>query len=204
MVIGQNLRGKYNMKKLFKKLLALSLLSMVILSFTGCGAKPDAAVKGFLDTVKKQDFSAAAKYMSNENDKSEFEYDSKEQEQMIKAVFSKLDYEIISTSKNGNTATVKAKITSCDLPKISAKTIADLLPTMLASAFDEKKDEKKQEEMILQSFLNSINAPDAPKTVTEVDIKLVKDKNSWLIEGNDDLLNAMTGNFAKITDTLNK
>lgn len=102
----------------------------MILSFTDCGAKPDATVKAFLDTIKKQDFSAVAKYMSNKNDKSEFKYDSKEQEQMIKAVFSKFDYEIISTSKNGNTAAVKAKITSCDLPKISAKTIADLLLTM--------------------------------------------------------------------------
>lgn len=130
MVIGLNLGGKYNIKNLLKKLLALSLLSMVILSFTGCGAKPDATVKAFLDTIKKQDFSAVAKYMSNKNDKSEFKYDGKEQEQMIKAVFTKLDYEIISTIKNGNTATVKTKITSCDLPKISAKTIADLLPTM--------------------------------------------------------------------------
>lgn len=171
--------------------------------FTACTAKPDVTVKNFLDAVKQQDFNKASTFIKREGTKEEFKYDSPEQEKIIKAVFSKLDYKLDKTTKNGNTATVKAKITSVDLTRVTTKMISELMPTLMAQAFSEEKpDEAKQNEMMLQYMLNSINDPNAPKTETDVDIKLTKGKNGWLIEPTDDLINAMTGNFGKVAATL--
>gem|GEM_PF-4399680 len=47
------------------------------------------------------------------------------------------------------------------------------------------------------SAKNRINDPSAPKTTTDVDIKLIKGDKGWLIEANDDLQNALTGNMSK-------
>ncbi|WP_242947028.1 hypothetical protein [Clostridium haemolyticum] len=62
---------------------------------------------------------------------------------------------------------------------------------------------KKQDTMIYESMLNSINNPNAPKTKTDVTIKLVKDNNGWMIELTDELLNVLTGNFYTAFGELN-
>lgn len=105
---------------------------------------------------------------------------------------------------DGNNATVKAKVTSLDLPRIYAKTVGDLMPSLLASAISNKKDDAAIENQIMQSFLNAMNDPNAPKTTTDVDIKLVKGDKGWLIEPTDDLLNALTGNLNKAFKDTNK
>lgn len=192
------------MKKTFKQTIILMLACIFVLAFTGCGAKPETTAKDFLDAVKQQDFAKASTLVKNDGTKGEFKYDSTEQEKLMKAVFSKVDYTLGETTKNGDAATVKAKITSVDLTRVTAKMMSELLPTLMAQSFSsEKPDEKKQNDMILQYMLNSINDPNAPKTETEVTIKLVKDKKGWLIEPNDDLLNALTGNLEKASKSLN-
>lgn len=192
------------MKKTLKQALILMLSCMLLLSFTGCGAKPEAAAKNFLDAVKQQDFAKASTFVNGDTSKDEFKYDNAEQEKMVKAIFSKVDYTLGETTISGNTATVKAKITSLDLSRIMSKTISELLPTLMAQgASSEKPDQEKQSMMIYQYLLNSINDSNAPKTQTEVTIKLVKDKKGWLVEPDDDLLNALTGNLEKAVDSLN-
>ncbi len=58
---------------------------------------------------------------------------------------------------------------------------------------------KKQQAIVFQHMLNSINDPNAPKTKTDVTIKLVKGDNGWLIEPDEQLANALTGNFYSAT-----
>lgn len=192
------------MKNYFKKLTFLIAGLMLTISLTGCGAKPETTVQGFLDAVKQQDIQKASSFIKKDSsNKEEFKYDNAEQEKMIKAVFSKLDYKLDKTTTSGDSATVKAKITSIDLTRVTTKMVSELLPTLMSQALSgEKQDEKKQNDMILQYMINSINDPNAPKTVTDVDIKLAKDKNGWLIVPNEDLTNAMTGNFAKAAAAL--
>lgn len=185
------------MKLIKKTLLAFALIS-VMLVMIACGAKPDGTVKNFFDAAKKSDFTAMSNYMKKDGSKGEFKFDDKDQEKIVKAVFSKVNYEFVSSKVDGKNATVKAKITSLDLPKIYAKVVSDLMPTLMAQAFSNDKKDNAAEAQIMQSFLNSMNSSSAPTTTTEVDIKLVKDDNKgWLIEANDDLFNAMTGNISK-------
>lgn len=75
---------------------------------------------------------------------------------------------------------------------------------MMAQAFSrEKVDEKKQSAMMLQYMLNLINDPKAPKTKTNITMKLVKGDKGWLIDANEELANALTGNFYEVSKQLN-
>ncbi|QAA30542.1 DUF4878 domain-containing protein [Clostridium manihotivorum] len=188
------------MKKTTYILLSLTLIFTLILS--GCGVKPDVNAKAFLDALKAQDMSKASSFMKKDGSKGEFKYDSPEQEKMIKAVFSKIDYKLDESTVKGDNATIKAKITSIDLMRVSNKMISELMPTLMAQALSgDKPDEKKQNEMMLQYMVNSINDPNAPKTQTDVTLELVKDGNQWLVKPTDDLLNALTGNYDKMANS---
>ena len=133
--------------------------------------------------------------VKKEGTKGEFKYADADQEKTIKAVFSKVDYQIVSSNVDGQNATVKAKVTSLDLPRIYGKVVGEMMPTLMAAAFANKTDDTKSQ--LMQSFVNALNDPNAPKTTTDVDIKLVKGDKGWLIEPTDDLLGALTGNMNK-------
>ena len=136
-----------------------------------------------------------ANYINKETNKDSFKYTDADQEKIVKSVFSKVSYVIVSSSVTGNNAIVKTKVTSIDLPKIYGKLIADMLPTLFTQAMSGK--ENAVQAQIMTAFGNSINDPNAPKTTTDLDIKLIKGDTGWLIEANDDLQNALTGNLSK-------
>lgn len=197
------------MKVTLKKFLCLILITVFGFSLLGCGVKPEDTAKNLLDAIKQNDLEKASTYMkkddsAKEGSTEEFKYDSPEQEKIIKGVFSKIDYTLDSTTTNGNNAIVKAKITSVDLTRVATKMISELLPTLMTQALSGENDEKKQNEMMLQYFINSINDPNVPKTTTDVDIKLVKENKTWLVEQTDDLTNALTGNFQRMSEALNQ
>ena len=187
------------MKSIFKKLMPVIFITLLSISLTGCSPKPDETVKGFFEALKQQDIQKASsfvKYNSSEKDLKIDKFDSKEQEKMMKAVLSKIDYSLGEVNKDGDSATAKVSVTSIDLGRISTKTINELLPTLMSQAFSQEKvDEKKQQAIVFQHMLNSINDPNASKTKTDVTIKLVKGDNGWFIETDEQLANALTGNF---------
>lgn len=197
------------MKLTFKRSLCLLVITVLFLSLIGCAStstsKPDSAVSGFFDALKKEDVNSAAKFVKTDS-KNEISYKNAEEEKIAKAVFSKLDYKIESSVVKGDTATVNAKVTTVDLVKITGNMISDLLPTLMAKTLSgEDQNEAETEKLINQYFTNSINDPSASKTTTDVTINLVKseDKKSWLIDPNDDLLNAMTGNLQNAFKSMN-
>lgn len=182
--------------KLVKRAALMLTLVFSMVMLVSCGPKPDATVKNFFDAAKKTDFSSMANCMKKSGNKGDLKFDDKDQETIVKSVFSKVSYEVVSSTVDGDKATVKTKVTSVDLPKIYSKTVSDLMPSLMASELAGKNEDAKTQ--IMQTFINSINSPKVDKTTTEVDIKLVKDSSKgWLIEPNDDLMNAMSGNMEK-------
>lgn len=90
-------------------------------------------------------------------------------------------------------------MTSIDLGKITIKTIDKILPNLIDEAFSQGKiDEKKQQAVIIQHMLNSINDPNAPKIKTNINVKLVKGDKGWLIEPDEELANALSGNLYSV------
>lgn len=177
------------------KILKIMAVIIFSLSFVACGAKPDATVKNFFTSAQKSDIATMANYINKDTAQENFKYEDADQEKIIKSVFSKVSYEIVSSSVTGKTAVVKTKVTSIDLPKIYGQLMTDMLPTLFAQALSGETEDA--EAQIMTSFINSLNDPNAPKTTIDVDIKLIKGDKGWLIEVNDDLENALTGNMSK-------
>ncbi|EJO5347240.1 DUF4878 domain-containing protein [Clostridium botulinum] len=194
------------MKSILKKLMPIIFIAILSVSLTGCSPKPDETVKGFFEALKQQDIQKASKYVKQDSSDKKLQinkFDSKEQEKMVKDVLAKVEYSLGDVEKSGDTATAKVSVTSIDLGRITTKTINEMLPTLMSQAFSQEKvDKKKQQAVILQHILNSINDPNAPKTKTDITVKLVKDDNGWLIEPDEQLINALTGNFYSISKKL--
>ncbi|WP_434297466.1 DUF4878 domain-containing protein [Clostridium sporogenes] len=190
------------MKSIFKKLTPVIFITLLSISLTGCSPKPDETVKDFFGALKQQDIKKASTFINANSFYKELkvdEFDSKEQEKIVKAVLSKFDYSLGDVEKNGHTAKAKVSVTSIDLGKITTKTIDEILPNLIDEAFSKGKiDEKKQQAVIIQHMLNSINDPNAPKIKTNITVKLVKGDNGWLIEPDEELANALSGNLYSV------
>lgn len=184
------------MKKVFKTIsIILSLL--IISSLISCSnTSPETSVKNFFDALKKQDMTTATSYLIDGS--KDISYDNPQQEKIIKQIFSKLNCEIISTNTEGDKATVKAKVTSPDLVNITSKAISELLPQLMVMAFSNNSDvEDKASELIEEYFTKSLSDPKLSLTTNEIDIKLKKINDKWLIDADDKLGNAITGNIAE-------
>ncbi len=173
------------------------------LSLIACSPKPNDTMDSFLQNFKKQDFKTAMTFVKGNDSSEALEFENEEEKKIVEGVLSKLEYEILSTEVKGDTATAKVKITSCNLPKILSTTLAELMPTLFASAFSQENvDDAKVEAMMMENLLNAINDPKAPTTVAEINVELVKENNNWLIVPSEDLLNALTGNLSKMSELL--
>ncbi|EJO5347241.1 DUF4878 domain-containing protein [Clostridium botulinum] len=197
------------MKSILKKLMPIIFIAILGISLTGCSPKPDETVKGFLQAIKQQDVKKAVTFINVKSGYKELKIDEldglqgKEGEKVLKAFLSKFDYSLGDVEKNGNTATAEVVITTIDLGKISTKIIDEVLPDIMSKAFSQKKiDTKKQQDAVIQNMLKSINDPNAPKIKTNVSIKLVKDDNGWIIEPDEELANAVSGNFYSVVKNL--
>ena len=195
------------MNKCIRKLLILTLLSCFVLSFIGCTSTPppDNAVKDFFESVKKNDIKTASAYLSTGD--SAFKYDSKEQEEIVGLIFEKVEYEIVSTTTNKDSAVVKAKIKAPDLVKITGEVVKELLSEIFSAALsDDESSEDKVEEMTIDAFRKNLSKPDLSYASNDIDINLTLDKgtNKWIIESGDTLVNAITGNAAEAFNELNE
>jgi len=188
-----------------KKILQVFLLILTTIVLTGCfGPSPDRVVTDFFSAIKEGNFDTAANYIKSSNSNEEFREKLEkaqdiDDQKLAELLFSKLSWEIISTSKDQNTAEVKTKVTSIDMVRVFTEVMNQIMPLAFASAFDENSSEKI-EELTDQYFMNAISDPDAPTITSEVTVKLVKEEGKWLIEPDDDLLNAMTGNAGKLAE----
>lgn len=192
------------MKKsnLLTRFFIIILSIMLMASSTGCGRNPDETVKIFFDSLQKQDIKAAASCLYNSKVTS---FQNTEQEEVVKLIFSRLKYEIESTTVNKYTAKVKTKITSVDLTKVMSNMIASLLPSMIASSL-KGQSSNASSTLVYQYLTKNISDPNAPTITSEIDINLIKDANTkkWVIVSDEDLANAMTGNFMKALSSFNQ
>lgn len=179
-----------------KKLISILLCLILCFAFVGCSqVKPEDSVKGYFEALKKQDIQAAQSFMQ---DQSEAITGDTQQEKIFNLIFSKLNYEIISSTVDKDTAIVKVKVTACDLTTITGNMIKDLMGQLLSLALSGEQDlEAKSAQLTEEYFTKAINDPQTPVITSEIDINLVKDSSSkkWLIVGDDNLANAITGNF---------
>lgn len=192
-----------------KKVFALILVSCMLLSFAGCGEVKNAekAVNGMFTAFKNADLDEAQKYV-NVDDITDAENESDENTAIIlKAIFEKLDYEIISSEKiDDSTVSVKTKITAIDMAPVMTEYLSKVFEYAIANAFAEPQLTDDEYTQKIEEFLiECLSKPDLATVTNEVDIKVVKtENNEWKIETDANFLNALMGGLPDISDGLNE
>lgn len=187
------------------KLAVLLMAFVMVLSLSACSEsnfpKPESTVTGFFDTLSKGDFKALDTYCSATLNDLTFE--DANQEKIAKAMFSRTKGEVVSSQVDGDTATVKVKITSLDMEKIFEDIMTEVISKATDAALSGKElSDAEAEEMMMEYMEESMAKADAAMTTTEYDIKLAKDngKKAWVIQDDEAFGKALVGNLGEMME----
>ena len=196
--------------KRIKSIIATILALVLLLPLTGCGEikKAETAVNGMFTAFKNTDIEAAAKYVDvDEINASEDSSDSISTELVMKTIFNKLDYKIISSEKvNDTTVKVKTDITVTDMKPVLGEFFTNAMQYAFSTAFSnpqptEEETNKKMEEM----FIESASKEDLATVTNEVDITVVKtENNEWKVKPDDTFADALLGGLITAGEELSK
>ena len=196
--------------KRIKSIIDTILALVLLLSLTGCGEikKAETAVNGMFTAFKNTDIEAAAKYVDvDEINASEDSSDSISTELVMKTIFNKLDYKIISSEKvDDTTVKVKTEITVTDMKPVLGEFFTNAMQYAFSTAFSnpqptEEETNKKMEEM----FIESASKEDLATVTNEVDITVVKtENNEWKVKSDDTFADALLGGLITAGEELSK
>lgn len=196
--------------KRIRSIIATILAIVLLLSLTGCGEikKAETAVNGMFTAFKNTDIEAAAKYVDvDEINASEDSSDSISTELVMKTIFNKLDYKIISSEKvDDTTVKVKTEITVTDMKPVLGEFFTNAMQYAFSTAFSnpqptEEETNKKMEEM----FIESASKEDLATVTNEVDITVVKtENNEWKVKSDDTFADALLGGLITAGEELSK
>ncbi len=184
------------------------ILLILVLAFTlvGCGAgqeTPKQAVTNALNAVKNLDKETSQQYFGESNWIGGNSSELLENEANAKLIVEKIKFNIISSSIEGDSATVKTEITNIDMKNVIGEYINQIMPLAFENAFSEnplseEEMEKKSEELLLTLLRKEDN-----KTVTStVDIHLNKADKTWRLEMNESLQDALLGGMVSFSKDL--
>lgn len=194
------------MKRIIK-ITALSLtVFILLLALTGCGEvqKAEKTVAGMFEAYKRLDFETAKKYV----DISKMELtDDKEgiagnTEMLMKNLFNKLNYKIISSEKIDNeTVIVKTEITAIDMKPVMEEYMSNSIKFALTNAFTtagQKLSDAEVDKKMEEIFVQSVNKPNLATVTNTVDIKVVKSDKKWKVVTDDTFTNALFGGLLTV------
>lgn len=194
--------------KNLKKIISLFLSIFLMISLTACSTvKPQESVKGFLDAYKKGELDKAATYLVNgqegidEMTEDEEEEYVKKMQDIIKDISYTIKEEKIS-EEDKNKATVKIEIEFNDVGSKLLKIMPEYMTYAIQLGMENKSDDEMNKE--LSDKLISLLSTDIEKVTRTIDIELSKKDDKWLMENNDELNNALTGNIIAISEIFNK
>ena len=199
--------------KRFKNVLTLLLLIFAcLLNLTGCGETKNAekTVSGMFEAFKSLEFEKAKTYV----DYNEFKIsDNKDSitgdiDLLMKNLFNKLDYKIISSEKNDNkNVIVKTEITAIDMKPIMSEVFSNALQIAFANALASKDQQLSEEDTykkIEEIFIQSLSKPDLKTVTNTVDINVVKTKDGWKVNVDETMTNALFGGLKTVINDMGK
>ena len=185
-----------------KKVLAILMVLLLVFGLVACGGEsPEQAVKNTFDAIKQNDSETASKYIDYDDllkAGETNEEDDAETDEMVKLILGHFDYKIISSSQEGDEATVQAEITNIDMKTI----MGDFVSEALVLAFS-GLDEETMEAQMKDKFSDLINREDNQTLTKTVEIKLAKSGSSWKIDMSDETADAIFGGMLSVAEDLN-
>ncbi len=183
-------------KKIWKKGIIGGICVALAFSLAGCGqAKPEDTVKKGLDAMIAGDFKTADKYFDGGE---EWTLGSEENEsvELIKVIFSQIEYDVQNAENSEKTATVTTEIKTVDMDSV----MEDVASEVLQATFkDSDMDKEEMKAKTIHILSETIRKTTKTKSFTvNVELKMVDE--GWKMKGSDELLNAMLGGMDSITD----
>lgn len=172
------------------------LLIGVIFVISGCssGPKPEETVENCLKSIQEGSFKDTYKYIIGENGEKIEESDCTDTND---PVLKKLKYEILESSVDGDDAIVKAKISVPDAKYMYTKRFEIMLEL-------NSRDTVATEEEVDEKLEKILESEDLEYATNEIDIGLKKQDDKWMIVGNNEFLNAVSGNFLEMMESIDE
>lgn len=196
-----------------KKTLCLGLAIAMALGLAGCAQRESAqsVVQKAIDSVKIMDVETMQSYWGNDQfkdiDNSGADAESDDESLSMMTLFVKnLDYQIIESNEEKETATVKVQITNLDMSSIMSEFMSEAFKEALSYAFLPEEQRPTDEDMNKMSndiLTNLLEREDNPKVTNTVDITLSLRDNQWVINPSADAVDAMLGGISSFSETMN-
>lgn len=191
-----------------KKIFVVFVLLLLSLALVGCGNRgetPEQAVTNALNAIKNLDRETAQKYfdyegLANSNEEAE---ELIEDEENAKLIVDKLSFKIISSSIEGDTATVKMEITNIDMARIFGEYVQQAIGLAFGNIFAGKSDEeiKAQAE---QLFVDLLKRKDNKMVTSTINVKLTRNESSWKINNGEEFLDAALGGLVSAAKAMDE
>lgn len=174
----------------------LLILSLAAFSLIGCGASgetPEQAVSNALTALRDLDHDKMEQYIVFDELIDDAE-EMAEDEEFEKLLFNRLSFDIISSSEDGDTATVSTEISNIDMVEILGQYFIEVFELAFSNAFSEDPlSEEELDELIEEMLIEMLQDDGAVMATTTVDIKLVKSDSTWKIQIDEMFQDAVLG-----------
>ncbi len=193
------------MRKKLKIVTAYILIFSAMLMLTSCGEikKAENSVNNMFIALKNLDFEGIQNYINtNGNDT---DADIELAQPILEITADNIDYRIISSQQtDDNTVIVKTEITSANLVPAMSEYISQAFQFAFENAFSQTPlTEEEQDQKMTELFTDIIANAELEPVTNEVDIKVIKNENnSWIIQTDDKLENAIFGGLVEEADKI--
>lgn len=187
-----------------KKASILILILLLTIFLCSCSQKenPEKSVSDALNALKTMDSETARKYidynMIIQNANLDNQATKTSNQKIASLMLKNLEYSIISSNVNNDTATVKAKLTNLDITSISNEYSMENLNLTISQSFVSDIDKKTSEDLICEL----LSKTDNKKVSNTIDIELYKENDTWKIKTTQNLANAILGKTSDLSSFL--
>ncbi|MBC2580175.1 hypothetical protein [Clostridium sp. DJ247] len=172
--------------------------------------KPEEHISKFFISIRSGDFNTAALYLdkSKEVYNNDLKFSSETEEKLLREVFARTDYKILSCSYRNNKGEAFIEVNSPDLFAIYGEMTSTFLQPLIDKYINGNDKEKveaknKAKELGMKYVMDRFNSNNCPRTTNKVKIKLLQQNGNWTISMNRELIYALTGRMPQLLEKTN-
>ena len=195
------------MKKTVKRLVAMVLAAVLVFALAGCTPekKAERAVNSFLSEIKKVNIENALSYV-DKAEETKGDWLNENTELFIEELFSRLDYEIITSEiVDENTINVTVKLTNVDMKPVIKEFVAEAMKYALSNiGADPEPTEDEVNAKMIEILKTCLNKEGLEMVTMDATIEVVLVEGAWKISIDGSLMNAMLGGLSYAAWDLSK
>ena len=176
-------------------ILAVAIVAVLLTIMIITSSDPKKSVDSFLTYVKAGDFEKAKEFITE----NEIFKDQELDEETQKLLFDKINWKVKKVTVENNNATVELEVTNKDFQIIISNCMKKALENLKTAILGGSLEAQDMEKYFIEELKNE---QVQTKTQTK-NIKLIKDKDKWKIESNDELVEALLPELQQAVNALN-